>query len=134
MTLVEWDDGYNLGVMEIDEHHRHLVALINKSYGAVRLNNTHAIDVIMDELALYATYHFGTEEALMREFGYPSINMHEEEHGQFYRQVEELQAKLKSGEGLYKIRIVVFLKDWLMNHVMTTDRDLAGYLVAKGVE
>jgi hemerythrin len=134
MTLVEWDEGFNLGIKVMDMHHRHLVTLINRSYDAVRLNNPHAIDAIMDELAQYATYHFGTEEALMRESGYPSAVMHEQAHRQFCRQVAELQAKLKSGEGLYNIRVVVFLKDWLMNHVLTTDRDLAGYIVAKGVE
>jgi hemerythrin len=134
MSLIEWDDTFNLRIKVMDEHHRHLIDLINSSYGAVRLNNKQRIDSILSELVDYSGYHFSTEELLMERYNFPAREAHEQEHISFSHQIAELQSKLNAGEGLYNIRIVVFLHEWLMNHILTTDRNLADYLVGNGVE
>ena len=32
MPFIEWEVGFDLGIEQFDEHHKHLVSLINKSY------------------------------------------------------------------------------------------------------
>lgn len=132
MSLIEWDDSLNLRVSVLDEHHRHLVTLLNKSYNAIQLNDKHIIALILGELFDYAKYHFTMEERLMYEFHFPSLHDHENEHNHFYYQIDELQSKLKIGESLHNIQIVVFLKEWLINHVLVKDKELADYLVDNG--
>ena len=132
MTLIEWDDSLKLRVNVLDEHHRHLVDLINKSYDAIQLNDKHIIALILGELFDYAKYHFRTEERLMCECNFPSLLDHEKEHNHFFYQIDELQSKLNVGESLHNIQIVVFLKEWLMNHILLRDKELADYLVGNG--
>ncbi|GFE61199.1 bacteriohemerythrin [Geobacter sp. AOG2] len=132
MTLIKWDNSLSLKVNVLDEHHRHLVGLLNKSYNAIQLNDKHIIELILGELFDYAKYHFGTEEHLMHENDFPSLLSHEKDHNYFFYQIDELQSKLRSGESLYNVQIVVFLRDWLVNHILVKDRALADYLVGNG--
>ncbi len=133
MPLVTWDNSFNLNVKVIDEHHRHLVGLLNQSYNAIHLNDSPRIKLVLKELHEYTKYHFNAEEAMMQQYDFPSHSSHEKEHAQFSQHVDELQSKLTIGEALYNIQIVVFLKDWLVNHILVTDRELAIYLVDKGL-
>jgi hemerythrin len=63
VPLFTWNDSYLLGVKEFDEHHQHLVDLLNMSFDAFE-NNTHPtkLEPIIEELIDYATYHFAAEE------------------------------------------------------------------------
>src|SRR5512136_1095756 len=101
MSLVEWDISFDLGVKVIDEHHRHLVSLLNNAYDAIQLNEKAKIELILNELVDYAKYHFSTEEYLMQKYNFPSLVMHEKEHNHFCQQVDELRSKLNAGEALY---------------------------------
>ena len=67
----------------------------------------------------------------MNKYKYPSINEHEIAHSSFFNDIFELKSKLNADEALYNVQIVKYLKDWLINHILVTDRNLAGYLIAK---
>lgn len=130
MTLIKWNNSLSLRVKILDEHHRHLVTLLNKSYNAIQLNDKHIIELILSELFDYAKYHFSTEEHLMHENNFPSLLDHEKDHNHFFYQIDELQSRLQVGESLHNIQIVVFLKEWLTDHILVKDRELADYLLA----
>ena len=134
MQLIEWKNDYNLGVNTIDEHHQQLVNLINKSYNAIQLNNRRQIELILIELIDYTKYHLSTEESFMTEYNYISINEHEKEHLFLRTKIQEFQFKLDANEALYHIGIVTFLKNWLMDHILVTDKELATYLITKGID
>lgn len=133
MPLLAWDSSFDLNIDVIDKHHRQLVGLLNRSYDALRVNDAQRISLVLKELYDYTTYHFSTEEEMMLQYGFPSHAAHEQEHSRFSGHVNELQTKLTIGEALYNIQIVVFLKEWLLNHILVSDRELAVYLAAKGV-
>mgnify|MGYP000867218199 FL=1 len=65
MPLVEWKSEFSLGISEIDEQHKKILAIINKLYDLFS-NKEHQdiaeIERIIKELADYAVYHFQTEE------------------------------------------------------------------------
>lgn len=133
MSFIKWDNNFNLRVKVLDEHHQQLVDLLNKSYNALELNNKQTIELILNELFDYAKYHFSTEKHFMYEYNFPSLLNHEEEHKYFFYQVDELQSRLTAGDSLYNIQLVLFLKEWLINHILVKDRELADYLVSNGV-
>jgi len=132
MNLITWNNSLSLKVKILDEHHRHLVSLLNKSYNAIQLNDKHIVALILGELFDYAKYHFSTEEHLMSEYNFPSLLDHEKDHNHFFYQIDELQSRLQVGESLHTIQIVVFLKEWLTNHILVKDKALADYLVNNG--
>ncbi|KAB0664079.1 bacteriohemerythrin [Oryzomonas japonica] len=130
MPLCTWETSFNLESGVMNEHHQQLVSLINAAYDAIQLNDSHGMVRIVGELLDYATYHFRTEADLMRQCGYPSQASHLEQHGHFFRHISDLQSRLHAREPLHNLEIVVFLKEWLMQHILVTDRELAGYLAA----
>lgn len=133
MQFIEWNYNFNVGVNIFDEHHHHLINLVNSLYNAIQLNNRVEAKLILFELVDYIKYHLSTEERLMQEYNYPSIDEHEIFHSIFCKQLHDLQLKLNANDSLYNIQLVVYLKDWLMDHILITDRDLARYLISKGV-
>ncbi|QEM67460.1 bacteriohemerythrin [Geobacter sp. FeAm09] len=128
MPLCTWNSSYNLDVGIMDEHHRRLVELLNAAYDAIQLNDTHGMARIVAELLEYASYHFGTETGLMRQCAYPSQEAHQEQHSYFFRHISDLQSRLHAREPLHNLEIVIFLKEWLMQHILVTDRELAAHL------
>ncbi|HNM52172.1 MAG TPA: hemerythrin domain-containing protein, partial [Candidatus Obscuribacter sp.] len=54
---------------------------------------------ILDGLISYTVTHFQHEERQMKQHGFPGFAKHKEEHDALTKQVGEVQAKFKSGEG-----------------------------------
>ena len=75
MEKIIWDEGFSVGVPEMDRQHRQIIYLINslieKQYIAVDS------EIISDTLARmleYANEHFRREEQYMLESGYPDFS------------------------------------------------------------
>ncbi len=67
MPIIEWNEQFVLGVPEFDEHHQHLVMLLNKTYDDfINGASKETLSLILDELIDYATYHFAAEEHWMK--------------------------------------------------------------------
>ena len=121
-TLVEWSDKYSVGCEKIDEQHKRLFDLINKLYQAfVEANAKKVITQIIEEMAKYAIYHFSTEEELFDKYDYYDKEKHKSEHELFIDKVIEFAQKLKNEELTVTYEVMLFLKDWLINHILKSD-------------
>ena len=125
VALVSWSDEFGLGMPEIDEQHRVLIELINQVWRAVvkRADRTEALP-ILEELEKYTITHFMAEEVFMREIAYPQFAEHKIEHDNFVNRVAEEKAKIVAGQGV-ELDMVHFLKDWLINHILVSDKAYA---------
>jgi hemerythrin len=134
MPFVEWDNDLTLGIRQIDEHHRHLVDLLNKSHDSfVWGRQAGDQELILNELTDYAFYHFKTEEDLMKSSRYPGLETHQGEHEIFRNKLSEFQNN-KSCEAMQGyLDILTFLLEWLITHIKTTDRQFCAYLTDRGV-
>lgn len=131
--LLKWDDKYLLGVPQFDEHHHHLVRLLNKTYKEfTTADPEESLGGILEELADYASYHFAAEEAWMKENGYPKLMEHRAEHDKFSRRVVELRTDFARGNTNRSLEVIAFLKDWLTNHILTVDTDYRDHIAGKG--
>ena len=64
---IDWSDEYLLGVPEIDQQHKKLVAIANELYDVVLGSEADfkaKMPVVLKTLTDYTKYHFSTEEAL----------------------------------------------------------------------
>ncbi|NVN93298.1 MAG: hemerythrin family protein [Desulfuromonadales bacterium] len=123
MQLLVWESRFNLGIKTFDNHHKRLVEIINNSYRAVQHNSTHRIIILLDELFDYAMYHFFAEEQLMRTHSDPALKDHSREHEEFLFHISAFKKSMTSKEPLYKVPVVVFLKEWFISHVLVVDRE-----------
>ncbi|MFN3505075.1 MAG: bacteriohemerythrin [Caldimicrobium sp.] len=132
MPFMEWSDRLVTGVKEADEQHKKLVGLINDLYDAMKAGKGKEVtDKILDELVKYAGYHFNTEETLMSKYAFPEFAIHKSEHEAFKAKIKEFLDKKAKGEATLSIEIMTFLKDWLIKHIMGTDKKYGPFLVQK---
>lgn len=132
-----WNDSLITGVPEIDAQHQILIHTLNEagdrlSHGA----SFEDYEAITHELLSYALYHFETEEALMQEYGYEhsdahDAHRHQAEHRGFTQQVIAVREQLKAGILTPPESLMAFLNDWLLRHIMLTDKRLAGFILAR---
>jgi len=135
MALVTWDQSYSVSVSRLDEQHQKLFSLINSLHEAMRQGKGQ--EVVQDtvrELAAYTATHFRAEEELLRKANYPGLIAHEAEHQEYVAKVNQFAEDLKAGRNASSISVLGFLKDWLAEHILRTDRSYSAYLNAQGVQ
>lgn len=132
MALFHWQQRFLIGIAEIDEHHIHLVGLLNTAYDDFRRSApTERLNALFFELIDYATYHFTAEERLMAEAVYPDAGEHSRNHRDFAARVTEMHRDFLTGKPVY-LEILTFLKGWLEEHILKADNDLGKFLKKAG--
>jgi len=134
VTLIQWGESLKLKIPRIDEQHQQLVVLINQLHGAMKGNQGQAaVGLILDRLIDYTAMHFGFEEKLFAEHGYPDLVEHQRIHQELVAQVIDFQKRFKLGDAFVSMELMDFLKDWLVSHIQGADRSYAPFLISKGV-
>ena len=129
---IEWTDALQTGVAEIDSQHRVLVATLNEAGAKLAADHSGELfDQITKDLLGYAIYHFETEEGLMKQFGYagPAAEHHLQEHRAFSARVASVRRNLQHGHALSREALLKFLNDWLVDHILGTDRHLTEFIL-----
>lgn len=124
--VIEWRDGFKIGIAQVDQEHRHLFTL-------VRALNLESVDQTVDELLDYVVTHFSNEQDMMEKSGYPAFEAHLKLHEEFASQVADF---LGSGLAWDEDRIQDlrrFLNKWLIGHIMTHDLRFGKWLASKPV-
>lgn len=130
--FIDWSRSYSVGVSEMDREHQRLIDLINNLHAAMRSGRgKDAIGSILDELANYTSTHFADEERLMQQSGYEGLAQQKQAHAALIAQVQEVQAKYRSGTALGQ-EVMTFLKDWLVNHIQGMDKKYGPAMNKKG--
>jgi methyl-accepting chemotaxis protein/hemerythrin len=132
--LMSWTDELSVGVRLIDEQHKVLLGLINELNAAMRARKSDAVMAdIVARLKEYTVKHFGQEEEFFDRYGYPDTRQHKEIHAKLVQQVLDFEAALKSGKAKVTMDFMRFLKDWLVGHIMGTDKKYGPFLNSKGL-
>lgn len=132
MSLFEWNDTYIIGVQQFDEHHQHLVALLNTSFDAFERNAPpRELETIIDQLIRYATYHFEAEESWLAQQTYPELIEHTGEHASFTAKMASFQLDLMAGNATLNHDLFSFLSDWLVTHILESDARYGRFIAEK---
>lgn len=122
-AFVEWSDSLSVGVPAMDEHHKKLVALINRLHEAMRSGQgREGVGRALEELAQYAEYHFGAEEKLMKQHRCAGLADQQAAHGQLIDQVRVMREQFAAGQQGLGVEVLGVLKDWLINHIQRKDK------------
>ncbi len=129
MALFTWSDEYSVNVSGFDTQHKKLVDLINELHSAMKEGKSkEVLGKIIGELISYTKFHFSAEETLMVQAKYPGLAKHKEEHEAFTKKVLEFEEKFQRGSVVLSQEIILFLKDWLINHIQGTDKKYSPFL------
>jgi hemerythrin-like metal-binding protein len=130
-----WNSSYDTGIASIDAQHKKLVAILNNLYEAMSKGQANQVlGKLLAELVDYTIVHFAHEERLFKQHGYVEASAHKMEHDALTAQVKKLQGDFASGRISLSMEVGTFLKDWLKNHILKTDKKYVAFLVSKGVK
>jgi hemerythrin len=134
MILV-WRDEFAVGVAEIDAQHRRLIDMVAAFYGALAEGKQakDALGELLKRLLDYTRYHFSTEERLMQQAEFPATSLHQAQHAVFVAKITDMVARLAEGRLVLSVEATVFIQDWLVDHILVTDKRLGRYLTSHGV-
>lgn len=125
----EWVDisGPNLtGHAGIDAQHLEIADMLNQFSAALHANDSHdALAERLSNVVAYVARHFAYEEQLMDQFQYPGTAPHKNAHQTLLDEVKSLETRfLQGGEEF----VLQWLKDWLLGHIGSSDRQLSEFL------
>ncbi len=121
--MIKWDDKYSVNVSIIDEEHKKLIDIINKTILAKQYNNNQrSISEILVEMTAYAKEHFKMEETYMSNFKYHDYKSHKDEHQSFSKDIFGYCKSLMSGNYQIIEDITKYLQQWLVHHIQEIDK------------
>lgn len=128
---IEWTPVLSVGIDAIDRQHRTLVDCINRLSEANTCGRSSGVIVaLLGDLADYAHEHFRFEERLLEQHGWPKAPDHALAHRAFEAQVHEFSRRLAAGERMLATPLLMFLVEWLTEHILVDDIAYAGFLGA----
>ncbi len=101
-----------------------MCAYINQLEVAKQSNDKAAIGEVIEQTVDYTQSHFGFEEAMMEQAGYPFLKPHQKVHELFIRRVNDFTLRAAKGEDVVD-ELHLMLCKWLINHIANEDRDYA---------
>lgn len=124
---IEWNPALELGHPALDADHRDLVMRFNRLVDPALEQSHDAVVATLADLYGATRDHFQREEDLMVGLSAVETDSHRHEHrellAEFSHQVEDWLARRMSYHTLTH-----FLYRWLLRHIVTMDRALAGHL------
>ncbi len=135
MALIAWSNMLSTGISEQDAQHKKLIDLINQLNDAMQAGKgAEVLGKVLSELVNYTVFHFSYEEKLMGQYKYENTPAHKAEHVKFVETVGAFKKKFDSGSAMISVEIMNFLRDWLTNHIMKSDKKLGQTLSTLGVK
>jgi len=123
MSFITWSDRYSVGVHSINDQHKRLVELINTLYEEFYKGVTNEfLHELIGELEKYTVYHFSYEEKFMKMYDYKGYKEHVAEHQKFINELNHYKETLSKENTKVVIDFATYLKDWLLKHIMGTDK------------
>lgn len=126
MAFIEWNVNFYTGLPDVDQQHNKLVGLAN------RLSETpeyevESLEQAFRELHAYIVEHFTLEEQLMEEAGVDGdhFTYHKNAHQLFVAKISDLWDERNEDAGQTLADMLDFLKTWIMQHILLTDRRMA---------
>ncbi|KOR31284.1 hemerythrin [Achromatium sp. WMS2] len=134
-NLVTWTQDISVGIQEIDEQHKVLINLLNSINEAVEQRRSLEVaKEILGKLIDYSRIHFSVEESLMRVLNYPGYDEHKELHQDLMDNIIALSQKLDEGKLAVGVELQYFLKNWLVKHIMETDKQYTEHFIKAGAQ
>jgi len=132
MAFLSWRKEYEVGVAQIDAEHRGLFALINAFHDAcARDASGRETAKLLNRLVAYTERHFQHEERLMSDNGYPRLDGQRKQHSDLVASIFAINERLAVDSARASAETVVFIKNWLVEHIVKSDMDIGDFLRRK---
>ena len=127
--MIEWKDKYKTGIELVDEQHKELFRLFNKTYklyyNEFLIDKYDQIISAVEELKEYTKYHFKAEEEYMVSIRYNKFFEHKLNHDDFIRKIEAIDYNIiDNNQQSQLLEILKYVSNWIIDHVVTVDKEI----------
>ncbi len=127
--MYKWLPEYSCSNESIDDDHKKLFDILNKLLEAMKERKSkEVLGQIILELSKYSEEHFEREEKIFLKSNYPNKDIHIQKHKEFVEKVNQLYKDYNSGKIALSLDTALFIKDWLVNHILKTDKEYSKYI------
>jgi hemerythrin len=132
--FMPWNDELLTGITDVDTQHKWLVDATNRLHDELSKpqSDPAVVGDILEGLVDYTFNHFIMEEELFERLGYPESAAHKAQHNVFTARISDLLERHERGE-IASGEALELLKDWLIQHIMKTDKAYVPFLQSKGI-
>ena len=136
--MFKWKENFSVNIKTIDEQHQELFKIGNSLYDIVSIKDgmdryDETIDALYS-LRDYAVYHFEYEENLMKQNGYPEYLKHKKQHDAFIAKVQSIdEESVDEKQKKVGMDLIIFIANWIENHILKTDMEYKEFLNDKGI-
>lgn len=125
--MYEFKEEYKTGIDFIDEQHKILFGIADKTYNLLKndftLDKYDKIVALIQELQNYTVFHFNAEEEYMTSINYKRMFTQKIEHDAFIKRIKDVDfKKIDHDQDDYIISILQLLNDWLTGHIFENDK------------
>jgi hemerythrin len=131
----QWTEELGTGIDDIDRQHIELISQVNTLLAACNdAKGRDEIGKFLTYMGEYVAFHFAAEEREMTGSRYPGLAQHEQEHEAFKKRIADLKRSfLEQGASTSVVLMTVrSAGEWLVGHIMNTDKAMAGFLRPEG--
>lgn len=126
---IQWENKFEIGVERIDAEHRIFLGLIKDLDDAVEAGKEREkLKRIVEEIRLYAQFHFLSEENIMIDNAYPRLEEHRDEHRQLLSLLGERAYRFNIDAGNPGKELVEFVFQWFALHTTQVDKQIADHI------
>ena len=132
-SMIRWSDAYSVQNEEIDRQHKQLFKLMNQTMTEARKDvRSPKVGAKLNELITSALKHLTDEERLLKKANYSDFDAHLKIHNRLRADIARMKAIYDQGDLTIIVEIVLFFKNWLVEHIFSTDKKYAAQLLAAG--
>lgn len=124
--MFEMKDEYKTGIESIDEQHKMLFEIAERTYQLLKNNYTidkyDSVVELLNELKDYTVFHFREEEEYMKSINYKRMFTQKIEHDQFIKKLNDIDiSKIDENQDQYILSILELINKWLVEHILEKD-------------
>lgn len=134
MEMITWNSSLSVGVQKFDAEHQQLISFINKLNQSLKIGGAQkTMEGILVDLIKYTSIHFKHEEDYMVLYDYPGYGDHRKEHEELKMKVVDFHDRFVAQKTAFSLELMIFLRDWLINHIQKSDMAYKEFFKEKGV-
>lgn len=126
---LKWSSAFETGIEDIDREHKTIIENYEKLYQLMKSGEGHDFyNELLNFLTNYITTHFENEEKFQQDIGYDLYEEHKKRHAFFKEKVMSfVNDKNESVTNYDLIKLNLFVKDWLIQHIFNEDRKIGDF-------
>ncbi len=132
MPLMHWSPNLSVGVEFMDTEHQQLMQLVNQLHDELTAGREGQVVPALEALLRATREHFENEERTMADAGYRHLEQHKRLHDALLDELEEFRDRTADEDWQPGTELSDFLKDWLLEHILESDKHLGGFIEGVG--